>query len=49
MDEIVEVSVGALHLLARDPNNRSVIRQLNSISFFVQVCTCTPAYVCAFV
>ena len=37
MDEIVEVSVGALHLLARDPNNRAVMRQLNSIPLFVQV------------
>ena len=37
MDEIMEVSVGALHLLARDPASRMTIRQLNSIPFFVLV------------
>ncbi len=37
MDEIVEVSVGALHLLARDPGNRVLMRQLNCIPLFVQV------------
>ena len=37
MDEVVEVSVGALHLLARDPANRVVMRQLNCIPLFVKV------------
>lgn len=37
MDEVVEVSVGSLHLLARDPANRVVMRQLNCIPLFVQV------------
>ena len=42
MDEVVEVSVGALHLLARSPENRQTMRQLNTIRLFVQVqCTCT--------
>ena len=37
MDEVVEVSVGALHLLARTPENRQTMRQLNTIRLFVQV------------
>lgn len=37
MDEVVEVSVGALHLLARSPENRQTMRQLNTIRLFVQV------------
>lgn len=37
MDEVVEVSVGALHLLARSPENRQTMRQLNTIRLFVQL------------
>lgn len=37
MDEVVEVSVGALHLLARDQGNRAIMRQLNCIPLFVKV------------
>lgn len=37
MDEVVEVSVGALHLLARSPENRQTMRKLNTIKLFVQV------------
>ena len=56
MDEVVEVSVGALHLLARSPENRQTMRQLNTIRLFVQVyytymyihvhCTCTCTCTC---
>lgn len=37
MDEVVECSTGALHLLARDAYNRLIMRQLNVIPMFVQV------------
>ena len=37
MDEVVEVSVGALHLLARDQANHAIMRQLNCIPLFVKV------------
>ena len=37
MDEIVDMCVGSLHLMAKDPNNRMVLRQCNSIPLFVQV------------
>ena len=37
MEEIVEGTVGALHILAREPHNRAVIRGLNCIPLFVQV------------
>ena len=37
MDEIVEGTVGALHILAREGHNRAVIRGLNCIPLFVQV------------
>ena len=37
MDEIVDMCVGSLHLMARDPNNRIILKQLNSIPLFVQV------------
>lgn len=37
MEEIVEGCVGALHILARDPHNRAVIRGLQCIPLFVQV------------
>lgn len=38
MEEIVEGTVGALHILAREAHNRAVIRGLNCIPLFVQVC-----------
>lgn len=38
MEDIVEGTVGALHILAREPHNRAVIRSLNVIPLFVQVC-----------
>jgi len=38
MEELVEGTVGALHILARDIHNRIVIRSLNCIPLFVQVC-----------
>lgn len=38
MEEIVEGCTGALHILARDLHNRVVIRGLNTIPLFVQVC-----------
>ena len=37
MEEIVDGTVGALHILAREHNNRAVIRGLNCIPLFVQV------------
>ena len=37
MEDIVEGTVGALHILAREPNNRAVIRSLNVIPLFIQV------------
>ena len=37
MDEIVDMCVGSLHLMARDPNNRIILRQLNAIPLIVQV------------
>jgi catenin beta 1 len=37
MEEIVEGTVGALHILAREPHNRAVIRGLNCIPLFVQL------------
>ena len=37
MEEIVEGTVGALHILARDVHNRSIIRGLSVIPIFVQL------------
>lgn len=37
MEEIVEGTVGALHILAREPHNRAVVRSLNCIPLFVQL------------
>jgi len=37
MEEIVEGTVGALHILAREAHNRSIIRGLNCIPTFVQL------------
>lgn len=37
MEEIIEGTVGALHVLARDPHNRAIIRQQNVIPTFVQL------------
>lgn len=60
MEEIVEGSTGALHILARDPVNRAEIANLQTIPLFVQVTEETEAlmlpcpsnllpYVCLFV
>ena len=38
MDEIVELSVGAMHLMAKDVSSRLKMKQLNCIPVFVQVC-----------
>lgn len=37
MEEIVEGTVGALHILAREPNNRTLIRQQSVIPIFVRL------------
>ncbi|KAG8293915.1 Catenin beta-1 [Homalodisca vitripennis] len=37
MEEIVEGTVGALHILARESQNRTIIRQQNVIPIFVQL------------
>lgn len=37
MEEIVEGTVGALHILARESHNRVIIRSQNVIPIFVQV------------
>lgn len=37
MEEIVEGAVGALHILAREPHNRQLIRQQNVVPIFVQL------------
>lgn len=37
MEEIVEITVGALHVLARDPHNKVLIRQQNVIPIFVRL------------
>lgn len=37
MEEIVEGTVGALHILARDPHNKVLIRQLEAIPTFVSL------------
>lgn len=37
MEEIVEGTVGALHILARESHNRALIRQQNVIPISVQV------------
>lgn len=37
MEEIVEGTVGALHILARESHNRAIIQTLNVIPIFVQV------------
>lgn len=40
MEDIVEGTVGALHILAREAHNRAVIRSIHCIPLFVQVSTC---------
>lgn len=40
MEEIVEGCTGALHILARDPINRSEIASMQTIPLFVQVTVC---------
>ena len=42
MEEIVEGTTGALHILAREAHNRALIRGLNCIPLFIQVCNLTP-------
>lgn len=37
MEEIIEGTVGALHVLARDPHNKILIRQQEVIPIFVQL------------
>lgn len=37
MEEIVEGSTGALHIMARDPENRAIIGSMDTIPLFVQV------------
>lgn len=37
MEEIVEGTVGALHILAREVHNKILIRQQNVIPIFVQL------------
>lgn len=37
MEEIVEGTVGALHILAREVHNKVLIRQQNVIPIFVQL------------
>ena len=43
MEEIVEGSTGALHILARDPINRAEIANMQTIPLFVQVMQETEA------
>ena len=50
MEEIVEGTVGALHILAREGLNRTIIRDLNCIPTFVQVgdfCLITNFMLCS--
>jgi len=37
MEEIVEGTTGTLHILAREPDSRVVIRNLSTIPLFVQL------------
>ncbi len=37
MEEIVEGTVGALHILARESHNRAVVRGLSVVPIFVQL------------
>lgn len=37
MEEIVEGAVGALHILAREPHNRALIRQQSVVPIFVRL------------
>lgn len=37
MEEIVEGSTGALHIMARDPENRAIIGSMDTIPLFVQL------------
>lgn len=48
MEEIVEGTVGALHILAREPHNRGAIRSLNCIPLFVQVSASLQTFQSAF-
>ena len=42
MDEVVEIAVGAMHLMAKDVSSRLKMKQLNCIPIFVQVQFPTP-------
>lgn len=46
MNEVVECSTTALHLLARNQLNRIIMRQLNVIPTFVQVKLSTECVCC---
>lgn len=37
MDEVIEITVGAMHLMAKDMSSRLKMKQLNCIPIFVQV------------
>lgn len=37
MDEVMEIAVGAMHLMAKDVSSRLKMKQLNCIPMFVQV------------
>lgn len=39
MDDILESCISALHIIAKDPSNRIVIRDLECIPLFVRVCS----------
>lgn len=40
MDEVIEIAVGAMHLMAKDVSSRLKMKQLNCIPIFVQVQIC---------
>lgn len=42
MEEIIEGAVGALHILARDPQNRLILRSHHCIPLIIQVCIYIP-------
>ena len=46
MDEVVDCSTAALHLMARDPYNRLIMRQLNVIPTFIQVSLLAHVFSC---
>lgn len=46
MEEIVEGCTGALHIMARDPINKSTIASMDTIPLFVQVTLTTFPQIC---